>query len=90
MGIHRLVDQVAVKEGEEEQSQSQIVLNGNTIKPSTTAKLLGVVFDHELRWKGHVQQAVKGTTKVNTVLGGLRHLHPEQMRRLYDICRTGH
>lgn len=44
-------------------------MNGNTIKPSITAKLLGVVFDHELRWKPHVQQAVKRVTKVNIALG---------------------
>jgi hypothetical protein len=38
-----------------EQCQGQIVMNGNTITPSTTAKLLGVIFDYELRWKEQVQ-----------------------------------
>jgi len=71
-----------------EQSQGQLVMNGNTIKPSTTAKLLGVIFDHELRWKEHVQQAVKRATKVNIALGGLRQLRPEQMRQLYEACVT--
>ncbi|KAJ6004638.1 hypothetical protein N7540_013007 [Penicillium herquei] len=61
-------------------------MHGNAIKPSTTAKLLGVVFDHELRWRPHVQQAVKRATKVNIALGGLRHLRPEQMRQLYEAC----
>jgi hypothetical protein len=37
-----------------EQNQGQFVMNGNAIKPSTTAKLLGVIFDYELRWKEHV------------------------------------
>jgi hypothetical protein len=63
-------------------------MDGNTINPSTTAKLLGVIFDHELRWKEHVQQAVKRATKVNIALGGLRQLRPEQMRQLYEACVT--
>jgi hypothetical protein len=61
-------------------------MNGNTITPSTTAKLLGVIFDHELRWKEHVQQVVKRATKVNITLRGLRQLRPEQMRQLYKAC----
>lgn len=32
-----------------EQCQRELVMHSNTIKPSITAKLLGVVFDHELR-----------------------------------------
>ncbi|OQE09663.1 hypothetical protein PENFLA_c105G04679 [Penicillium flavigenum] len=61
-------------------------MNGKAITPSTTAKLLGVIFDHELRWKEHVQQVVKRATKVNIALGGLRQLRPEQMRQLYEAC----
>jgi ribonuclease HI len=69
-----------------EQCQGQITMNDTAITPSTTAKLLGVVFDHELRWKEHVQQVVKRATKVNIALGGLRQLRPEQMRQLYEAC----
>ena len=61
-------------------------MNGKTIKPSNTAKLLGVIFDKEMRWKEHVQQVVKRATQVNIALGGLRHLRPEQMRQLYQAC----
>ncbi|KAJ5244713.1 hypothetical protein N7489_004809 [Penicillium chrysogenum] len=57
-------------------------------RPSTTAKLLGLIFDHELRWKEHVQQAVKRATKVNIALGGLRQLRPEQLRPLYEAYVT--
>ncbi|CEL11943.1 Putative Reverse transcriptase [Aspergillus calidoustus] len=64
----------------------QITINGKTIKPADTAKLLGVIFDKELRWKEHVQQAVKRATQVNVALGGLRHLRPEQMRQPYQAC----
>ena len=45
-----------------------------------------MVFDKELRWKEHVQQAVKRATQVNIALGGIRHLRPEQMRQLYQAC----
>ena len=63
---------IHITQKRKEQSQGQLIMNGNVIKPSTTAKLLGVIFDHELRWKEHVQQAVKRATKVNIALGGLR------------------
>ena len=69
-----------------EQCQGQIIMSGNTITLSTTAKLLGVIFDHELRWKEHVQQVVKRATKVNIALGGLRQLRPEQMRQVHEAC----
>lgn len=46
-------------------------MNEKTIKPSPTAKLLGVTFDQELRWKEHVQQAIKRATKV-TIYGKIR------------------
>lgn len=71
-----------------EQLQGQVVMNGKTAEPSSTAKLLGVVFDQELRWKEHVQQAIKRATKVSVALGGLQHLRPEQMRQLYQACVT--
>ncbi|KAJ5301892.1 CMGC/CDK/CDC2 protein kinase [Penicillium antarcticum] len=45
-------------------------MNGIAITPSKLAKLLGVIFDHELRQKEYVQQ----------------HLRPEQMRQLYKAC----
>ena len=64
----------------------QITMNRKVIKPADTAKLLGVVFNKELQWKEHVQQAVKRATQVNIALGGIRHLRPEQMRQLYQAC----
>lgn len=66
--------------------EGSIVLNGTAVRPSATAKLLGVVFDRELRWKEHVQQAIKRATKTTIALCGLRHLRPEQMRQLYQAC----
>ncbi|KAF4228839.1 hypothetical protein CNMCM8980_000121 [Aspergillus fumigatiaffinis] len=69
-----------------EQSQGEITMNNKIIKPTATVKILGVIFDRELRWKEHVQQVIKRATKVNIALGGLRHLRPEQMRQLYQAC----
>lgn len=40
--------------GRREQDWGQIIMNGKTVEPSTTAKLLGVILDRELRWKEHV------------------------------------
>jgi hypothetical protein len=57
-----------------------------SINASPTAKLLGVVFDQEMRWKQHVQQVVKRATKPSIAMGGLRHLCPVQMRQLYQAC----
>jgi hypothetical protein len=59
-----------------EHSKGHIVIQGTTIRPSTSAKLLGVVFNQKLQWKQHVQEAVKRATKVNIAMGGLRHLRP--------------
>jgi hypothetical protein len=63
-------------------------LRRTDVKQSPTAKLLGVVFDQGLRWKEHVQQAIKLATKTSIALNGLRHLRPEQMRQLYQACVT--
>jgi ribonuclease HI len=71
-----------------EHGVGQIIMQGTTIQPSPVVKLLGVVFDQELRWKQHVQQAVKRATKVNIAVGGLRYLRPAQMRQLYQACVT--
>ncbi|KAJ5340349.1 hypothetical protein N7541_009473, partial [Penicillium brevicompactum] len=68
--------------------QGQVVVNGTAVSPSPVAKLLGVSFDQEMRWKEHVQQVIKHATKVTVALGGLRHLRPEQMRQLYQSCVT--
>ncbi|KAJ5642550.1 reverse transcriptase [Penicillium lividum] len=73
------------KRGEHE---GKITFDGADVTPSPTAKLLGVVFDQGLRWKEHVQQAIKRATKTSIALSGLRHLRPEQMRQLYQACVT--
>jgi hypothetical protein len=71
-----------------EHLDGQISFDGADVKPSPTAKLLGIVFDRGLRWKEHVQQTIKRATKTTIALSGLRHLRPEQMRQLYQACVT--
>jgi hypothetical protein len=56
------------------------------IKAGPTAKLLGVVFDQEMRWKDHVQQAVKKATTTTLGMSGLRHLRPAQLRQIHQAC----
>jgi len=63
-----------------------ITFEGTTINATPTAKLLGIVFDSELRWKHQVQQALKRASKAVSALSGLRHLRPFQMRQLYTTC----
>ena len=69
-----------------ELGHGHIVIDGETIHALPTAKLLGVIFDQERRWKHHVQQAVKRATKTTIGMGGLRHLRPAQMRQIYQAC----
>jgi hypothetical protein len=59
---------------------------GTSIQAAKTAKLLGVVFDQELRWKDHVQKAIQRATRAVSAMSGLRHLRPAQMRQLYQAC----
>ena len=61
-------------------------MQGQVIKASTAAKLLGVIFNQELRWKDHVQKAIQRATKTCIAIGGLRHLRPTQIRQLYRAC----
>jgi hypothetical protein len=50
---------------------------------SPPAKLLSMVFDGELRWRQHVQQAVKQAIKANIALSGLRYLCPGQIYQAF-------
>ena len=71
-----------------ELGKGEITIHGMTIKANPKAKLLGVVFDQELRWKDHIQQAVKRANRAVSAMSGLRHLRPLQMRQLYSACVT--
>lgn len=66
----------------------QVEFDGATVEARDTVKLLGVVFDREMRWKEHVQQVVKRAARAVSATSGLRHLRPMQMRQLYQACVT--
>ena len=57
-----------------------------TFQSASGAKLLGVIFDTEMRWKTHVQHATKKATTTALGMSGLRHLRPAQMRQIYQAC----
>lgn len=63
-----------------------ITMEEQTVTASNTAKLLGVIFDTEMRWKEHVQYAAKKATKTALGMSGLRNLRPAQMRQIYQAC----
>jgi hypothetical protein len=54
-----------------EHLEGKLTFNGTDVKPSSAAKLLGMMFDQELCWKEHVQQAIKRATKITIALSGL-------------------
>ena len=63
-----------------------IQMNDMEIHPTENVKLLGVVFDQHLKWRAHVQRAVKRATSASMAIGRLRQLRPAQMRQLYQAC----
>ncbi len=69
-----------------EQRPIPIQMNDMEIHPTENVKLLGVVFDRHLKWRAHVQRAVKRATSANLAIGRLRQLRPAQMRQLYQAC----
>ena len=69
-----------------DRGKGSITIGGQTVKASETAKLLGVIFDTEMRWKEHVQHATKKATVTALGMSGLRYLRPAQMRQIYQAC----
>ena len=68
------------------QYRGEIRIGDTRIAVSSKAKLLGVVFDEELRFKEHVEQAVARATRASIAMGSLRHLRPAEMRQIYQAC----
>lgn len=71
-----------------ELGQGNITMCGTRLPAAKTAKLLGVVFDQELRWKDHMQKTIQRATRAIFAMSGLRHLRPAQMRQLNQACVT--
>ncbi len=60
-----------------------LTLNGASIHPSPTLKLLGVVLDQKLKYHEHIGNAVKRGVVAVLALKRPRNLRPETARRLY-------
>ena len=69
-----------------EQRVIPIRMDDMEINPTENVKLLGVIFDRHLKWRAHVQRAVKRAISANLAIGRLRQLRPAQMRQLYQAC----
>lgn len=69
-------DLIHLTRRKKELGRGHIIMNGKIIQAGNTAKLLGVIFDQELRWRDHVQYAVKSATTATQGMSGLRHLRP--------------
>ncbi|KAJ5987715.1 hypothetical protein N7481_002925 [Penicillium waksmanii] len=61
-------------------------MNSKTVKPTTSAKLLGVIFDQELQWKEHIRKAIKSATQ--THLRYLRTVQRTALIRILSAFRT--
>ena len=67
-----------------------MTLNGHIIMASLIAKLLGVVFDQELRWREHVQWSIRRAAKTTLEVSGLRRLCTWGARlfKILSLCLT--
>ena len=68
------------------QTNTSIEMDGENIDPTDNVKLLGVIFDPELRWRAHAQRISKRATTTCIGISRLRYLRPKQMRQLYQAC----
>ncbi|OAQ61299.1 reverse transcriptase [Purpureocillium lilacinum] len=64
-------------------SQGSFVVDGQTVQPTDTAKVLGVVLDAELRYKQHIAEAAAKGLSVAMHLKRLRGLSPRVARQLF-------
>ena len=48
-------------------------MDGNTLVRTEDIKYLGVIIDHKLKWKKHVNHITKKTAKVSYILSKIRH-----------------
>jgi hypothetical protein len=59
-----------------DRGKESVIMEGQVVQATNTAKLLGVTFDTEMRWKEHVQEATRKATKTALGMSSLRYLRP--------------
>ncbi|KAK4061193.1 hypothetical protein Purlil1_14262 [Purpureocillium lilacinum] len=67
-------------------SQGSFVVDGQTVQPKDTAKVLGVVLDAALRYKQHIAEAAAKGLSVAMQLKRLRGLSPRVARQLFTAA----
>ncbi|KAJ6439234.1 reverse transcriptase [Purpureocillium lavendulum] len=67
-------------------SQGSFVIDGQTVQPKDTAKVLGVVLGAELRYKQHIAEAAAKGLSVAMHLRRLRGLSPRVARQLFTTA----
>jgi hypothetical protein len=70
---------------QKEQGVGKITIKRKVVIPADTAKFLGVIFDKRCDGKSMYSKQLNEQPR-STFHLGLRHLHPEQMRQLYQAC----
>ena len=53
-----------------------VIVKGETVAPKPTAKILGVILDSELRYKGHIARTTTKGLKAALALKRLKMLSP--------------
>jgi Reverse transcriptase (RNA-dependent DNA polymerase)/Endonuclease-reverse transcriptase len=67
----------------ERSNDAPFTIKGETIRPKTSAKILGVVMDCELRYKQHIARAASKGLDAALALGRLKMLSPRTTRQLF-------
>lgn len=70
---------------EQRRSDEPIVVKGREVHPKAEAKILGVVFDQELRFKAHAGRIAKRGVQAALALKRLQGLRPSSVRQLFSV-----
>ena len=65
-------------------SSALVIVKGETVAPKPTAKILGVILDSELRYKGHIARTATKGLKAALALKRLKMLSPSSARQLFN------
>ncbi|KAB2568601.1 putative RNA-directed DNA polymerase from transposon BS [Lasiodiplodia theobromae] len=68
---------------EQRRCNQPVVVKGREVHPKTEAKILGVVFDQELRFKAHAGRIAKRGVQAALALKRLQGLRPSSVRQLF-------
>ena len=61
-----------------------VIVKSETVAPKPTAKILGVILDSELRYKGHIARTATKGLKAALALKRLKMLSPSTAQQLFN------